>query len=205
MAGGQSKPLSGVLRELRQRHGWTLQEMSRRSGIPVSTLSKVECGRLNLRYDRLVEVSERLGLTLPQLLGVENPQPDERVTGRRSIGNVERASRVNIRGREIFLLCPELRHKRLTPFITHVLADVDSPVQRVSRHDGEHFAYVLAGQVEVQTEFYEPIILGTGECIYIDANMEHAYGLAPNCAQATILGILLGSFSGEPEWASQAT
>jgi transcriptional regulator with XRE-family HTH domain len=171
--------------------------MSRRCGVPVSTLSKVECGRLTLGYDRLVEVSERLGLTFAEFLGLTNPPPGEGVTGRRSIGNVEHATPVKTRGGELLLLCPELRHKRITPFITRVLCQNEGRIQQVSRHAGEHFAYVLAGQVEVQTEFYEPVVLGPGECIYIDARMAHAYCLAPNCAHATILGVLLGQLEGE--------
>ena len=40
--------LGALLRSLRTREGWTLKEMSARSGIPVSTLSKNEHDRLTL-------------------------------------------------------------------------------------------------------------------------------------------------------------
>jgi transcriptional regulator with XRE-family HTH domain len=40
--------LGQILKELRRHRGWTLREMSERSGIPVSTLSKVEHDRLTL-------------------------------------------------------------------------------------------------------------------------------------------------------------
>ena len=45
--------LGALLRGLRRRKGWTVKEMSDRSGIPFSTLSKVEAGRLTLGYDKL--------------------------------------------------------------------------------------------------------------------------------------------------------
>ena len=52
--------LGRILRELRNHRGWTLKEMSERSGIPVSTLSKVEHDRLTLTYDKLLQLSQKL-------------------------------------------------------------------------------------------------------------------------------------------------
>jgi transcriptional regulator with XRE-family HTH domain len=46
--------LGSLLRSLRSRNRWTLKEMSERTDIPVSTLSKVEHDRLTLTYDKLV-------------------------------------------------------------------------------------------------------------------------------------------------------
>ncbi|MCA1595833.1 MAG: helix-turn-helix domain-containing protein, partial [Chloroflexi bacterium] len=37
----QQPTIGSLLRALRGRHGWTLKQMSERSGIPLSTLSKV--------------------------------------------------------------------------------------------------------------------------------------------------------------------
>lgn len=44
--------LGSLMRGLRTRNRWTLKEMSAHSGIPVSTLSKVEHDRLTLTYDK---------------------------------------------------------------------------------------------------------------------------------------------------------
>ena len=197
MSGNPRGSLSALLRDLRRRRGWTLKVMSQCIGIPISTLSKVEHGRLTLSYDRLQAISERLGMKLSELLCTEAPHTGgDKVIGRRSLGNTERASKISSGGQELLLLCPELRHKRITPFITRILCVPGDPVDRVLRHRSEHFAYVLTGHVEVLTEFYEPATLGPQECIYLDADMEHSYRLAPNCTQATILGVVLDVPSG---------
>src|SRR5436309_12638967 len=54
--------LGSLLRSLRLRNRWTLKEMSQRTDIPVSTLSKVEHDRLTLTYDKLVQLSQRLNI-----------------------------------------------------------------------------------------------------------------------------------------------
>ena len=50
--------IGGLLRSLRTRKGWTLKQMSEQSGIPLSTLSKVEHDRLTLTYDKLLQLSQ---------------------------------------------------------------------------------------------------------------------------------------------------
>jgi transcriptional regulator with XRE-family HTH domain len=50
--------LGPLLRSWRERKNWTLKEMSDRTVIPVSTLSKVERDRSSLTYDKLLQVSQ---------------------------------------------------------------------------------------------------------------------------------------------------
>ena len=59
--------LGALLRGVRNREGWTLKQMSEKSGIPVSTLSKVEHDRLTLTYDKLYQVAQRLGMRMSEL------------------------------------------------------------------------------------------------------------------------------------------
>lgn len=48
---------------------------------------------------------------------------------------------------------------------------------------------MLQGPVEIHTEFYEPVVLETGESIYIDSTMGHAYVLPKGQDEALLLGI----------------
>src|SRR5262245_2272366 len=69
------KPTLGrVLRTLRNRNNWTLKEMSDRTGIPLSTLAKVEHDRLTLTYDKLLQLSERLKIRMSDLFA-ESSEP----------------------------------------------------------------------------------------------------------------------------------
>ena len=59
--------LGNLMRTLRTRNGWTLQEMSDKTGIPRSTLAKVEHDRLTLGYDKLLQISQRLKMRMSEL------------------------------------------------------------------------------------------------------------------------------------------
>ena len=181
--------LGSLLKGLRARNGWTLKEMSERSGIPMSTLSKVEHDRLTLTYDKLLQLSQRLRIRMSELFAETNEAEEQPVTARRSIGQLERAVRVTTPNYDYHYLCTELRRKRMIPLITTIRAKSLEEFGELVRHPGEEYVYVLKGRIEVHSEFYDPVLLGEGESIYLDSNMGHAYLAAPGCDEATTIGI----------------
>jgi len=187
---GSAHPTLGkLLRGLRTRNGWTLKEMSDRSGIPVSTLSKIEHDRLTLTYDKLQAATQRLGIRMSDLFADSADAPEAPVTARRSIGTEERAIQVETPNYDYHYLCPELRRKRMIPILTKIRAKTVEEFGDLVRHSGEEFIYVLKGRIEVHTEFYEPEVLDERESIYLDSQMGHAYIVADGCEEAVVLGI----------------
>jgi transcriptional regulator with XRE-family HTH domain len=181
--------LGSLLRSLRARNEWTLKEMSERTDIPVSTLSKVEHDRLTLTYDKLVQLSQRLNIRISELFADPADSVEPAVTARRSIGVIDDAVRVNTKNYDYYYLCPELRRKRMIPILTRIRAKSAQEFGDLVRHSGEEYIYVLKGGINVLTEFYDPVNLGVGESIYLDSNMGHAYVTAEGCDEATVLGV----------------
>ncbi len=181
--------LGSLLRSLRSRNGWTLKEMSERTAIPVSTLSKVEHDRLTLTYDKLVDLSARLNIRVSELFAHPTSTADTAVTARRSIGRPADAVRVNTKNYDYHYMCPELRKKRMIPILTRIRAKSEEEFGELVHHSGEEYIYVLEGSIKVITEFYDPVLLTVGESIYIDSNMGHAYVTAEGCDEATVLGV----------------
>ena len=179
--------LGELLRSLRLRNGWTLKEMSQRTEIPVSTLSKIEHDRLTLSYDKLMQLSQRLKIRISELFADDPIEPA--VTARRSIGRTDDAVRVNTKNYDYYYLCPELRRKRMIPILTRIRAKSAEEFGELVHHSGEEYIYVVKGGVKVLTEFYDPVILNVGESIYIDSNMGHAYVTAEGCEEAVVLGV----------------
>lgn len=181
--------LGAVMRGIRSRNNWTLKEMSAKSGIPVSTLSKVEHDRLTLSYDKLQQLSQRLNIRMSDLFAEDDDTTTPRVTGRRSIGTMDKAVRVITANYDYHYLCTDLRQKRMIPIITRIRAHSASEFGDLVRHQGEEFIYVIEGAIEIHTEFYDPVELGQGQGIYLDSSMGHAYVVGKGSDEALVLGV----------------
>lgn len=190
MAARAAPPTLGtVMKSIRSRNGWTLKEMSAKSGIPVSTLSKVEHDRLTLSYDKLQQLSQRLSIRMSDLFAEDEGDNMPRVTGRRSVGTIDQAVRVTTDNYDYHYLCTDLRQKRMIPIITRIRAHSAREFGELVRHQGEEFIYVLEGEIEIHTEFYDPVALKTGQGIYLDSSMGHAYVVAEGFDEALVLGV----------------
>lgn len=184
--------LGGLIHRLRQRNGWTLRQMSEEVGIPLSTLAKVEADKLSLTYDKLQQLSSRLGMTMAEFLALgetaEGAPPEPVVTARRSLTSDGHSVRVETKNYDYEYLCADLREKRMVPILAriraHDLAEFGEPVQ----HQGEEFIYVLEGCIEVHLQFYTSVVLKVGQGIYIDSTMGHAY-VAKDCDSALVLAV----------------
>lgn len=190
MVGDRKPPTLGeVMRGIRSRNRWTLKQMSEKSGIPVSTLSKVEHDRLTLSYDKLQQVSRRLKLRMADLFAEGDDEQAPQVTGRRSIGTMDNAARVVTENYDYHYLCTDLRQKRMIPIITRIRARSADEFGELVKHQGEEFIYVLEGAIEVHSEFYDPVVIKEGQGIYLDSTMGHAFITAEDHDEATVLGV----------------
>jgi len=184
-----SPTLAALIRGLRSRQGWTLKEMSVKSGIPVSTLSKVEHGQLTLTYDKLYQLSQKLGMRMSELFAEEKNE-EAPVTARRSVGRLETALRVETPNYDYNYLCAELRRKRMIPVFTRLRASSVKQFGSLVHHSGEEFTYVLKGTMVLHTEFYDPVTLSAGQSIYFDSSMGHAYLTAEGCDEVEMLTVM---------------
>ncbi|OYY78140.1 MAG: hypothetical protein B7Y43_06915 [Sphingomonas sp. 28-62-20] len=168
--------LGDHIRQLRNDRRWSLNELSARSKIAASTLSKVENGALSLTYDRLLQVAQGFGLTLSEFLAP--PASDTAMpvgAARLSWARKGSGEQIETAGYVYNYLCTSLRAKRMIPIVSLVKAHSLAEFGPLLRHDGEEFAFVLKGRVEVVTEFYASQILDEGEGVYIDSRQGHAY------------------------------
>lgn len=168
--------LGDHIRQLRSDRRWSLNQLSAESGIAASTLSKVENGALSLTYDRLLQVAQGFGLTLSEFLAppaTETAMPAG--AARLSWARKGSGEQVETAGYIYNYLCTSLRAKRMVPIVSLVKARTLSEFGELLRHDGEEFAFVLKGRIEVVTEFYASQVLEEGEGVYIDSRQGHAY------------------------------
>jgi transcriptional regulator with XRE-family HTH domain len=170
-----AKP-GAALKTLRTQRGWTLSEVSRRTGLPVSTLSKVENDKMSLTYDKLTRISEGFGVDIARLFGGGADSEETRdITGRRSISRAGEGKAIETKSYGHLYPAADLLNKRFIPLIAEIRARSLEQFGELIRHSGEEFALVLEGEVELHTDLYAPVRLKVGDSIYFDSRMGHAY------------------------------
>lgn len=174
--GGQ---LGGRLRRLRKDAGWTLQDLSRRSGVSLSTLSKIENAQVAPTFDTLVKAARGLGISFETLLAPADAEPPapvvRRTGGRLMVTRKDEAVGFSTPMYEYRVHSNGLRRKYMTPLIMAVKARTPEEVTAWSSHEGEEFIFVLSGSIELHTEFYGPVRLEAGDSAYIDSGMAHMF------------------------------
>lgn len=171
----------GRIRTLRLGQGLTLAQLSARIGLAISTLSKMETGLISLSYDKLLLISEGLGLDMASLV---DPKPQltrapGRTAGRRVLQRAGEGQVVETKSYRQTYLGTELMNKKMTPIFVEIrastLEEFTAEFGGLIRHPGEEFTYVLEGQLDFHSELYAPLRLSAGDSIYFDSEMGHAY------------------------------
>lgn len=175
-----------TVRESRKRQGFTLEELSEKTGIDTDVLAQLEAGEAVLPLGQLIRLSKALSLKMSDVIspGLESftiVRADQRMAFAR-FGKAKESSH----GYEYEALAPTKKDRIMEPFIVtlHPAAS-DEP----STHDGQEFIYVLEGQMEVMVEDTLDV-LGPGDAVYYDSTSIHrvrAYGDKP----AKILAVLV--------------
>jgi len=168
------------IRSVRKRLGLTLSDLSARTGLAVSTLSKLEKGNVSLSYDKLMLLSRGLEVDMAELLsGAPGAQPVPGGSGRRVVHRAGEGQPVETQSYAQVYLASELLSKRFTPIVVEVKArsieEFKAEFGDLIRHPGEEFAYILEGEVAFHTDLYAPVVLKAGDSIYFDSEMGHAY------------------------------
>jgi lambda repressor-like predicted transcriptional regulator/mannose-6-phosphate isomerase-like protein (cupin superfamily) len=175
-----AKP-GAMVRAVREQRGWTLAEVSERTGLSVSTLSKVENDKMSLTYDKLSRISKGLGIDIGQLFAA-GTAPSEAVpartlafSGRRSLSRSGEGSVIDTPNYGHVYSATELLNKQMVPIFGQPKARTLAEFGELLRHSGEEFSVVLEGAVMFHTELYAPVLLQTGDSVYFDSSMGHAY------------------------------
>ena len=171
------------IKSLRRERGWTLAQTSQRSGLALSTISKAERGIISLTYDNILKLAFAFDMGMSELLA------DSAENGISQVVTVERKGQAQKIENDYYvmnMLCSARARKRMTPVFATIKAHSVEEFSSFIRHPGEEFVYVLEGQLTFQIENQEPRVLESGDSIYFDSGLGHAY-LSTGTAEARLL------------------
>ncbi|MFZ0009330.1 MAG: XRE family transcriptional regulator [Steroidobacteraceae bacterium] len=177
------------MKALRRKHGWTLAEVSRRTGLPTSTLSKIENDKMSLTFDKLARLSASLRVDISALFnGAAAADGAIDASGRRSITRSGEGKAIETQNYSHLYPSWDLLNKRIIPIVAELHARSLEEFGELIRHPGEEYAFVLEGEVDLYTSLYAPVRLKTGDSIYFDSGMGHAY-VAASAGRCRVLSL----------------
>jgi transcriptional regulator with XRE-family HTH domain len=168
-----------------------LSALSARAGLPYSTLSKLENGKMALTYDKLIRLAQALNVDLKDILATPDERPAQAIVGRRSVTRAGEAMDAASEKHLHHYPAAELLGKMMTPIIIDVQARSVEELGGLVRHGGEEYLYVLRGTMELHSDLYAPLFLGPGDSVYFDSGMAHGY-VRTSAEPCTVLAVCAG-------------
>ena len=177
----------GKLKSLRQTKDLTLDGLAQLSGVSISTISKIENQQQKPSFETVLKISRALHINFVHML--EPPALPQKLTRR----VITRAGVAPVYESAIYRYtahATELAQKAMVPLLMRIKTRTVPAFEDWSVHDGEEFAYVVEGEVELHTEHYAPAALSKGDSCYFDSTMRHAY-VSSGSGDAVVLSICL--------------
>jgi transcriptional regulator with XRE-family HTH domain len=181
-----SDKTGAAIRRLRLARGWSLAQLSETSGVPVSTLSRVELGQNALNYDKLIRLCRALDVDLENLVARQAEQTPPPASGRRSVDRSGAGAPARLGPHAARRMAADLIGRGLSPMVVDVEPSADTELTTLP---SEAWLTVLSGAVTLRSTLYAPLDLAQGDSLYLDA--QAGFALAAT-ASAKVLLVLAG-------------
>lgn len=172
--------LGARLREARQRRGLSLRSLANALGVSASMVSQVEGGKTQPSVATLYAMANHLGVSLDGLVGNE-PAIGQRRTG--SALSFENSAVQRGSDNPVIEMENGVRWERIAcwpggpaepKLVTYEPGASSSTTNKMMRHDGVEYAYVLEGELILHLDF-ETIALSVGDSLCFDSQRPHMY------------------------------
>jgi transcriptional regulator with XRE-family HTH domain len=181
-----------AVRKLRLAKGLTLAELSERSGVPLSSLSKLELGQVLLTYDKLMRLCRALEVDLEHVIR-HHAEGSTAPSGRRVVARAGEGETARLGPHTAILAAPDLMAKPFAPAILTLNARSLAEHGPMIRLSGEVYLLTLEGAAVLHAESYAPLVLNVGDGVYFDGRSPHAL-----LAQGKSAKVLLVAPPGDP-------
>jgi len=160
------------IRELREKKGFSLQDMANRTGYTSALLSQVENHLISPPLGALIKIAKALEVKVGTFFG-EEPRESYAIVRRDERKHISRfASKEGVSyGYAYESLGFDKKDRQMEPFLV-TLEPATVKSEKLSTHDGEEFIFVLEGEMEVILGGHRDV-LHPGDCIYYDSTIPH--------------------------------
>ncbi|MGF0237554.1 helix-turn-helix domain-containing protein [Rhodococcus sp. IEGM1300] len=178
------------LRAIRKAQKLTLKQLSERSGVALSTLSKMELAQVSVSYEKLAAAARALSVDIAQLfrpatMALDSTQPTVVSTA------IDTAAGYSTGNYDYHPMAGDFPGRSMTPMYARIFARELTQFDDYIRHPGQEFALVLSGRVRIQFETGESISIGCRETAYFNSSIGHIYlALGDDGAEAEVMVVM---------------
>ncbi len=160
------------IRDLREKRGFSLQDMASRTGYSSAILSQIENHMVSPPLGALIKLAKALEVKVGTFFGDEPRESYAivRKDERRSISRVASKEGVSY-GYSYESLGFDKKDRHMEPFLV-TLEPATVKSEKLSTHEGEEFIFILEGEMEAILGTHKDILY-TGDCIYYDSTIPH--------------------------------
>lgn len=159
------------VKAVRERRNLSLQDISRRTDLPVDLLEGIENGSVAPPLGTIIKLAKALDMKMGYFISGEEDRPYTIVRkGDRKVVSRYDSKKGAYYGYSYESLAPHKTDRHMEPFIV-TLEPAETEDER-SSHDGQEFIYVLEGTMEVRLG-EELHLLEPGDAIYYDSTVPH--------------------------------
>ncbi|WP_442113370.1 helix-turn-helix domain-containing protein [Pseudomonas sp. NUPR-001] len=162
------------LRTVRKSQQLTLKQLSERSGVPVSTLSKMELAQVSVSYEKLAAAARALNVDIAQLFRTSE-MSEAPASTTVVVHPLPKGPGYSTGTYEYQLIAGEFPERLMTPMYARIIARERQQFDEFIRHPGQEFALVLSGRVRIVFETGESVSIGEQETAYFNSNVGHIY------------------------------
>lgn len=160
------------VRDIRKARGWKLADLAQRTGLAISTISKMERGEISLTYDRFMALAQGLGLDVGELFDAD---AEGFQRGAVSITRAGQAPLHETRNYVYEMLGSDLVGKHMVPMAGTIKAHERADFTEFVSHPGEEFLMLLEGSLDVHISGRGTTRLAVGDSMYFDSGLGHIY------------------------------
>jgi len=187
------KTVGEKIKQIREMKKVSLEELSERSGMEITTIQKIEQERNIPSLAPLIKIARALGVRLGTFLDDSESYGPVVVRSGEHHKGVRFTSQASDAREHLnfFSLAFDKAGRNMEPFLVDIEPGLQSDYM-LSSHEGEEFIYVLEGEIEINygKEVYK---LAKGDSIYLDSIVLHNVH-AGNNASARILAVVYAPF-----------
>lgn len=158
------------IRRLRQEKDMTLEELSKKSGVALATLSRMETGKMTGTVDSHNNICRALNVSIADLY---REAEDESKTVERMAVSTRPQHYTQSSRAKFELLVSETHGKKILPLLVRISPGGATKKEETSPGI-EKFIYVLNGDIEVRVG-KQDFVLKKGDSLYFDASLPHVF------------------------------